>query len=343
MATVKVKQASIDELKSAITFSAEQTSQAAELVAKAVNGISGMSFSAKYGLESELSSLKSRLSKQAQMGQACYRAVQEAVDALIQVDDSSGSLSAGAWGKITSQVNTVFGAVAAGLSLAAKDKLGKQTDINDLFIDGDFSVIVTPTPDIIGGGQNKTIPTNQNSGLPDWAKEYSDIYSESFQTADRGTGWIATNNYDGSVACTFYTLRKLRERGLGFPFQSSGVSYNGSEWFGNCTKDVPKAAGTDAIETLLSGRDSLENVVVSFPPSTNTFGCGHVMLIDKVYKDSSTGQTMVSFSDNYDYEAGQVLYDASGTSHISTWTLDKFKNDYIKFHGGITGAVLIGS
>lgn len=347
MATIRVEQASIGELKSAIMFSAERASEAAELVAKALNGISGMSFLAKPRVDSELSSLKARLDRQARLGQECCRAVREAVDLLAQTDDLAKSSSETVWGKAMTQlVIARAGTAASLLTLGVTEGLRRHCEINGICTGGGSGGGVTKTPSANGGSQDQddgAAGAKGNGNLPDWAKEYSDLYSQRFRTADGGTGEIATYNtanYD--ISCTFYTLRKLRERGLGFPFQSSGVSYNGANWFGNCTDDVPKAAGEHAIETLLSGRGTLENVVVSFPGSANTWNCGHVMLIDKIYQDPSTGQTMVSYTDNCNFETNTPIYGADGSSPIYTQTLDAFKTRYINFHGGMNGAILIG-
>lgn len=163
---IKINQISINELRSAITFSAEQTSQAADLVAKAVNGVSGMSFSAKYGLESDLTSLKTKLNNQAQLSRAFCRAVQETVDALVQVDDSAGTSSEAAWSRLSSQVNTALGAVAAGLSLAAKTQLGQQSDINNSFTDGGSSTSVTTTPDTATSGNGTGQPQTIDHSIP---------------------------------------------------------------------------------------------------------------------------------------------------------------------------------
>lgn len=240
MATIKVNQTSIDELKSAIIFSAEQTSQAAELVAKAVNGISGMSFSAKYGLESDLTSLKNRLNKQAQLSQACYRAVQEAVDALAQVDDSAGSLSAGAWGKITSQVNTVFGAVAAGLALAAKDKLGKQSDINGSFIDGSSNEIVTPAPLVVGESEAVNVNQTVDHSIP-----FISAYEK-----DRDAS-IWPEGYSGFQGCAVASTSSALSGLLGERITPKEImSYQGdgeSMLWGNCAS--VHGVSTSAIDT----------------------------------------------------------------------------------------------
>lgn len=387
MATVKVEQSSINELKSAITFAAEQTSQAANIVSKAIDGMSGMSFLAKPRLESELTSLKNRLNQQVRLSQSYCRAVQETVDALTQVDDSAGSSSEGVWSKTSAIVGAAVGsAVAAGgLSLATQDRMNKQSGPNVTFINGTPGLGSSSSPNITfanntsssdsSSGPNITFSaqtssnspnvswnaqgsgsvvassgssSSANSGtLPSWAKESQSITSEYFGTEDGRGGQVCTyNTFDrttntGQVSCTFYTLRKLRERGLGYPFKTAGA--NGSQWYNNCIDSVSKAAGNSSIETLVAQNGgTLNNVVVSFPATANN-PAGHVMLIDKVFKDPSTGRTMVSFSDNYDWGTHRYLTDPNGYTTGYTWSLDDFKATYIKENGGINGAVLIGS
>lgn len=150
MATIKVEQSSINELRAAITFAAEQTSQAANMVSKAIDGMSGMSFLAKPRLESELVSLKNRLNQQARLSQSYSRAVQETVDALAQVDGSAGTSSEGVWSKTSAIVGAAMGgAIAAGgLSLAAQDQMGKQSGPNITFINGTPGLGSSSSPNI---------------------------------------------------------------------------------------------------------------------------------------------------------------------------------------------------
>lgn len=338
MATIKVEPTSIDELKSAIRFSSEQTSQAAELVAKAVNGISGMSFSAKYGLDSDLTSLKNRLNKQALLILTCGKTVEEAVNAFVEVDNSATASAKAAWSDPVLRLYAAVGAVAAGLSLATKDKLDKQSGINDTFT---------------GGGSGSAY---QNQ-LPDWALEYdeNDLEIINYFNAD-GDGpfkhRICTHNLPDqngvqAVSCTYYTLRKLRDKGLGFPFQLNNTSdgnWNGGQWYENSI-GVEKAAGSTSIQQLLDtfgGKDkSLENVVVSF--SGTSLG-SHVLLLDKVFVDFN-GVTQVSYSDNTNWIEGGVLTDVNKTTPIVQESLDDFIKRYTidnSIFGNIIGSVLIG-
>lgn len=345
MATIKVEQGAMNELKSAITFAAEQTSQAANMVSKAIDGMSGMSFSAKPGLDSELTSLKNRLNQQARLSQSYCRAVQETVDAFTQVDDSARTSAEGVWRKAIAISGAAVGSAvtAEGLSFFVKERLKKMLGINGDYIDGTSGATSTSTPNV--GSTTISADSVLRSSEYDWIRQYDDIYSESIPAQDGGWHQICDHNTVDTVSCTFYTIRKLRERGLGFPFASSSAYYDGKDWYDNCIKtdDVPKAPGEDAIETLLSGRGSLENVVVSFPASAGN-ECGHVMLIDKVFQDPLTGKTMVTFSDNYDWaNNGGYLNDVKGYTKACTWTLEYFKQTYITLNGGMNGAVLIGS
>lgn len=360
MATVKVNQASIDELKSAITFSAEQTAQAAGLVTKAVNGLSGMSFAAKPRLESELETLKSRLNKQAQLGQACCRAVQETVDALIQVDDSAGSSAKGVLNGTSVLAGAVVaGTVPRGLPLAIEELLKKVNDICREFIDGTSGAGSASTPDIAGNNQGSG--SSYQNQLPDWALENvdtdsSDYYKMKYLDADGKEAIGSVNKYidvwdkNGHhqvVSCTYYTLRKLRDKGLGFPFQANktdGGYWNGWQWYDNSV-GVEKAEGNASIQQLLDsfgGKNKcVENVVVSFNGN-------HVLLLDKVFVDSD-GVAQVSYSDTtvWGNPIG-YLTDLKGTSPLMQESLNDFIYRYTVnnsriFGDGIIGSVLIGS
>lgn len=379
MATIKVEQGSINELKSAITFAAEQTSQAANMVSKAIDGMSGMSFSAKPGLESELTSLKNRLNQQARLSQSYCRAVQETVDALTQVDDSAGTSAEGVWRKATAISGAAVGSAvtAEGLSFFVKERLKKILGINGDFIDGASGAESTRTPNIIGGsavssvgGSSTTISADSVLHLSeyDWIRQHEKcidtrpwnyghpmISAKAKDITEDGEIIISEvkiaryNNYveEGSsqnqVSCTYYTLRKLDERGLGYPFKTAGA--DGKDWYANCIESdsIPRVAGELSIETLAAQNGgTLNNVVVSFPATAEN-SAGHVMLIDKVFQDPSTGKTMVTFSDNLDWVNKGYLKDENGYTPECTWTLEYFKQTYITLNGGMNGAVLIGS
>lgn len=146
MATIKIMQSSIDELRSAIAFSAEQTTQAAYMVDKVINNISGMSFAAKPRLESELASLKNRLNQQARLRREFHQTIQAAVDGLAAVDDSAGTSCEGVVNRI---MTGALVAKATGVLLATKDKMDKQAGLNSTFLDGISSLLRTRILDIV--------------------------------------------------------------------------------------------------------------------------------------------------------------------------------------------------
>lgn len=349
MATIKVKQASINELRSAIMFAAEQADEAAEMVSKSVNDISDMSFLAKPSLESELTSLKNRLTRQARLSRECCRAVQETVDLIVQVDNLSGTSSEATWGKFQSGKGHIIVGVTS-LDLAAREYLRRRSEINNGFIDGASGAGVTTTPTIGGDGQGSMLRSSEF----DWTRQLqkynnSDglpmIYAK---TSDqRKVGIARYNIYDGEgssqnqVSCTYYTLRKLNERGLGFPFKTE-VSPDGKNWYANCVDTIPKAEGAGSIQSLVNRHGApLENIVVSFEPN-------HVLLIDKAYYDAS-GQLKVSYSDMYDWEhVGQGaghLTDENASFNAVEQSIDEFINRFSSGEGssGIVGSVLVGS
>ena len=198
--------------------------------------------------------------------------------------------------------------------------------------------------------------------LPGYAYEYTPIeYNpdkrsaanldafEWYTASDGSKGHIATwNVQDAEVSCTFYTLRKLRDRGVGFPFESAGNA-NGGQWFDNST-GVIKERGWESLETMLQryggAEGKISNVVVSFDSNSSTSAelraCGHVMLIDNVYRNSN-GELMVSFSDNYDWVNGRPLNDPYGNSEDNIWTFERFKETYGHYNGNMVGSVYIGT
>ena len=179
---------------------------------------------------------------------------------------------------------------------------------------------------------------------PDWAKEtfcpppdsegYIEDTYESFRTANGSIASVATWNRPGEVSCSFYTLRKLRERGLGYPFLHSGA--NGSQWFDNCDDSVPGARGRDCVRDLFDQYGELTNVVVSFPNGT----WGHVLLIDRAYLGSD-GQLHVVWSDNWRESDGAPLSDPAGTTEVRDMTYEQFLKKY-SWSGDPTGARYIG-
>lgn len=154
-------------------------------------------------------------------------------------------------------------------------------------------------------------------------------------------GWarVCTWNVPGELACTFYTLRKLRERGLGYPFLHAGT--NGNQWFENCDGSVPEAGGLRCVETLFSQYGELTNVVVCFPTNPDPTGqlgrVGHVVLIDRVYRSPQDGMLHVVFDDHRNYST------PDGTWPAEDITYDDFLARYQSWGNGTpTGARYIG-
>ena len=184
------------------------------------------------------------------------------------------------------------------------------------------------------------------AALPDWARQQIHIFKD--RDGDEQLSYRAENGEYSSicswndpahtqVSCTHYTLRRLYERGVGFPFKHAGGA-NGCQWFNNCSDSATKAAGNDCLESLYNQYGDMENVVMSFNgPGT----AGHVLLVDKVYQDVGSGQLMVQYSDMV-YN-GQSLSDLYGYNPTVTTSLSAFKQSYLNYHSSIAGAVVIGS
>ena len=180
------------------------------------------------------------------------------------------------------------------------------------------------------------------SCLPDFAKE-TFTNPESSRTSYGSTQRVATwNDYEGgSLSCTYYTLRKLRERGLGFPFKSPSGA-NGAKWYSNSVSDY-KEEGVNCLETLMKKYGdsiALYNIVVSF--RDNRQGAGHVLLIDRLYYDKNTGNLMVEYSDQVGAFGFPVIHDANGTNKARTFTVETFFENYKGLNLTCNGAVLIG-
>lgn len=176
--------------------------------------------------------------------------------------------------------------------------------------------------------------------IPDWAKEtFSD--PTMYRAEDKKTGRVL-QNFDGKkyyTSCTYYTLHRLHERGLGFPFKEI-LKAHGGQWFSNASDQAIKYPGTDCLDKLfidygLNGA-VIKNIVVSMGGIP-----GHVILIDKMYIDHATNKIMIEWSDMINQKPFQRIYgDFNKTNPPITRTLDDFK----KFYNwtSINGAVLIG-
>lgn len=248
MATIKVEQGSINELKSAITFAAEQTSQAANMVSKAIDGMSGMSFSAKPGLESELTSLKNRLNQQARLSQSYCRAVQETVDAFTQVDDSAGSSAEGVWRKAIAISGAAVGSAvtAEGLSFFVKERLKKILGINGDYIDGASGAESTRTPNIDGNNQGGgTASTSGNS-----AGQVSTASIVDGASAQLGKAYVSGGDGVNGYDCIGLVREAYRQVGIDLPRQATG---NGTlNWADQgLVKDVTDQSGSPVLGDIL--------------------------------------------------------------------------------------------
>ena len=127
--------------------------------------------------------------------------------------------------------------------------------------------------------------------VPDWAKETKPGLPNWYLAKNRTWGSVEQyNKREGKItglSCTWYTLRRLREKGLGFPFKINGQA-NGGEWFKTASdEDAKKYPGTDCLDKLFMdygiAGTVINNIVVSMGANP-----GHVLLIDKMYFDSET-------------------------------------------------------
>ncbi|MBR6253902.1 MAG: hypothetical protein IKR22_00560 [Clostridiales bacterium] len=173
--------------------------------------------------------------------------------------------------------------------------------------------------------------------IPDWAKEkFND--SRYYRAENGSSGYVYYRNGGGEVSCTYYTLHKLKDRGLGFPFKYAGGA-NGGNWFNNCSDSAKKYPGNDCLTNIMneygaSGKP-VQNIVISMGGNP-----GHVLLIDKMYKDPNSGQIMVEWSDMC-YPFNKIYGDVNTLNPTKNVTLDQFKK-YYSWGGNISGAVLIG-
>lgn len=172
------------------------------------------------------------------------------------------------------------------------------------------------------------------------------VFGEYVFYSNGGGGYgVATWNLPGpgvQLSCTYYTLRKLNERGLSYP--CNWGPGNGAMWYS--AFDVNSGAkgfgGNGALYDLVNNMTlPQENVVVSFSSnmdeSAKVRAMGHVMLIDKIYRESD-GTIMVAFSDN-----SPNIREVNGSNYQKFWTLDYFMSEYNRTNGSINGAVVVGA
>ena len=184
------------------------------------------------------------------------------------------------------------------------------------------------------------IDKNMKNLIPDWAKE-TFTNSNYYRAEDNQVGSVSYRNDDGAVSCTYYTLHRLREKGLGFPFRITGRA-NGGYWFDNCSESAKKYPGNDCLTDIFNdyctrGKEA-KNIVVSMPSKSPA---GHVILIDRMFKKPETGEIMIEWSDMC-YPFSKIYGDVNTINPSKTVTLAKFRDYYKGWTGDFKGAVLIG-
>lgn len=206
------------------------------------------------------------------------------------------------------------------------------------------------------GNSNGTVNVRTESGaekynLPDYAlqglePDANGIYGPYVHHRDGSLGRVCEWNDKArtELSCTYYTLRKLNERGLSYPCVSGPG--NGANWFGNFDVEsgLPRYEGNNALEALASDSSRglpQENIVVSFSSNpSNDYEirqCGHVLLIDKIYRNES-GAVMVQWSDNW-----PKIGSLNGSNPVQEMSLEQFMGKYSRSNGEIKGAVTIGA
>lgn len=175
----------------------------------------------------------------------------------------------------------------------------------------------------------KIEPEYEKKTLPPWTKSQKtqdDRYRSYYIAEDGEPGAVFIWNYekvDQQLSCTYYTLRKLRERGLGFPFKVTGQA-NGNEWYDNCADvdGVKKYEGTDALKNIMEDKTlkkPVKNVVVSLGKIDGT---NHVVLIDEIYeKEGEDGKKYfeMTYSD-----MNPDITTMNGSNAQETVKLDKY-------------------
>lgn len=179
--------------------------------------------------------------------------------------------------------------------------------------------------------------------LPEYTKNFANPDDNHVQWKNGGCGSVSYRNWDGKLSCTYYTLRKLKERGLGYP--CIGGPGNGNSWYKNFDKDsgLPNASGEDALQKLAGSLQlPQENIVVSFDKEKY----GHVLLIDEMYRDAN-GNVRVKYSEMFGYaKVGSKLANLNDKNPQVDLELNAFISRY-KTGGGmgytINGAAVLGA
>ena len=229
---------------------------------------------------------------------------------------------------------------------ALKQSLGTAVKVGATIISGVASSTTSSTAPV--NSRNENVYSSSGAPkykLPDYVYQglYPDangVWGEYVFLSNGKTGRICTWNRPGELSCTYYTLRKLNERGLSFPCVSGPG--NGRDWYYNfdTASGAPSFGGANALNDLANNLSlPQENIVVSFESNTSIDlkHCGHVMLIDKMYKDSN-GNTIVEWSDNW-----PSISNVNGYNPTKTATLEQFKNQYRQYNGNPVGVVVVGA
>ena len=202
-----------------------------------------------------------------------------------------------------------------------------------------------------GTGNVRTESGAEKYNLPDYAlqglePDANGIYGPYVHHRDGSLGRVCEWN-DGArteFSCTYYTLRKLNERGLSYPCVSGPG--NGANWYGNFDVEsgLPRYEGNNALQNLAGDSSHglpQENIVVSFASNPSSDyeikQCGHVLLIDKIYRNESGG-VIVQWSDNWPKIGG-----LNGSNPVQEMSLEQFMGKYNRSNGEIKGAVIIGA
>lgn len=163
------------------------------------------------------------------------------------------------------------------------------------------------------------------------------VYGNYVRHSDGSWGSVEYFNRPGELSCTYYTLRKLNERGLSYPCVKG--PFNGKDWI-NCfdhESGLPNATGIDALDQIVNGVGlPQDNIVVSYSANNEW---GHVLLIDKMYRDKN-GVIQCVFSDNGSLEAGNAISSVNGTNPQRTLSIEEMRNLY---GYSLLGAAVMGA
>ena len=261
-------------------------------------------------------------------------------------------------GKIRDCIQSVINK-SAEASAAAKRTL-EGVDLNQAFTDG-AQIIAAATAAAAaaeakkqqeaaaaasanqGSAGNATNNTNGSiSGkIPSYALEGNEpnangIYGPYVKYRNGGYGRVCEWNKENiELSCTYYTLRKLNERGISYPCIAGPG--NGGKWYSNFDFEsgLPTFEGNDALRNLANSMDLPQtNIVVSF---SNPQPWGHVMLIDEITRNEN-GTVVIKSSDNY-----PQITSLNGSNPQKTRTVDQFYNAYQSFNGNIVGLCVLGN